>query len=615
MINKFIKNYNIFFKIFILNFLITILLSSIYIYSSKETITYNNFYFIIFAVISNTSILYIPLMILVSFIFFIKNNIARSTIISLIFTLFHIAIFADATIYRLYKFHFNSMVFNLITTEGAFDSVHLGFGTIFTTILLILLLFTILYFATYYILTKPEKFNISKKYKFVLSLLILIFIISDKAVYAYSDLTNNYEILRYSKLFPLYQPLTIKRFAEKFFNYKVDREEIIKINSNNSSLKYPLKPLNTQIQKKYNVLFLVIDSWRYDMLDSLVCPNIYQFSKKAIILNNHYSGGNATRFGIFSLFYGVDGTYWHQFLAERKGAAFFDILLANQYDFLIGSSTRLTYPEFRKTAFVKLSNSIHDNLDGDEAKDKDPKLAQLLLNFLDKRDKTKPFFSFLFFDAPHGPYSYPQEFDKFKPSRTEINFITMNKNQVHAIKNTYKNAILFDDHLVGEILKKLEKDKLLENTIIVITGDHGEEFYESGYSGHTSAFTKQQAKVASILYLPNQKHAIIDYMTNHFDYIPTILSYMGSKADFSSFTEGENIFAKTKKYSICSGWDKAAIIMDDYTIVFSTETYNAANFEIRNSNNYQIVNDIKPVIKNKMTIINEVIKNLSKFKN
>ena len=103
-------------------------------------------------------------------------------------------------------------------------------------------------------------------------------------------------------------------------------------------------------------------------------------------------------------------------------------------------------------------------------------------------------------------------------------------------------------------------------------------------------------------------------MTNHFDLVPTILTQLKSSANYEYFTNGENIFNKKKNYTVCSGWDNAEIIMNDFTIVFSTETYNAANFDIKKSDTYQPVNNFREVLQKKMPVIKEVINNLSKFK-
>ncbi len=45
------------------------------------------------------------------------------------------------------------------------------------------------------------------------------------------------------------------------------------------------------------------------MLDPEIMPELWKFSKKWGVFTNHYSGGNASRFGIFTLLYGINGTY------------------------------------------------------------------------------------------------------------------------------------------------------------------------------------------------------------------------------------------------------------------------------------------------------------------
>ena len=68
-----------------------------------------------------------------------------------------------------------------------------------------------------------------------------------------------------------------------------------------------------------DILFIVIDAWRFDTLRPDVTPNIWRFGQGAARFTEHFSGGNATRAGIFSLFYGVPATYWHHMLQQHRG--------------------------------------------------------------------------------------------------------------------------------------------------------------------------------------------------------------------------------------------------------------------------------------------------------
>ena len=66
-------------------------------------------------------------------------------------------------------------------------------------------------------------------------------------------------------------------------------------------LHYPLKTMNyafpNEKNKQKNVLMIVIDSWRFDALTQHITPNIYNFSKKSLLFQNHWSSGNTSTNG------------------------------------------------------------------------------------------------------------------------------------------------------------------------------------------------------------------------------------------------------------------------------------------------------------------------------
>ena len=349
------------------------------------------------------------------------------------------------------------------------------------------------------------------------------------------------------------------------------------------------------------------------MFNEQVSPQIWKFSQKTLVFNNHYSGGNASRFGIFSMFYGVYAYYWHQFLGARQSPVLLDELINLGYDFRILSSTLLTYPEFRKTAFIKIPDDIDDRLSGQNAEEKDPVLAGHFLDWLATRKSAKPFFAFLFFDAPHGPYAYPQEFDKFTPSLKTANYITVGEKDTIPLKNSYQNAINFDDALTGKILDYLKKHEFLQNTIVLISSDHGEEFYESGFLGHTSAFSKYQTKVPLILYLPGQLHQEIERLTSHLDVAPTMLALLGYTSPPSLYSNGVSLFEdRPREFVVSCGWDNCGMITPTNTIVFSTETYNAYLFDVRDDQ-YKLIADYKPILNAKSPQIMQVIAGFRAF--
>lgn len=438
-------------------------------------------------------------------------------------------------------------------------------------------------------------------------------VLLDKTVFAVGDLYNQNNIMRYSRLYPLYIPVTIKTFMSKKFGFKVDREQSLKFLGNPaSSLHYPLQPLVFNRLSHYpNIVIIAVESWRSDMFNQETTPHLFNFSAQCLTGLNHYSGGNASRFGIFSIFYGLYGTYWHQILAERRSPVLIDQLLELHYQIRVSSSTKLTYPEFRKTIFVRIPESIEDELPGPSALERDSLQVENFLNWVNHRDPLRPFFSFLFFDAPHSPFAYPPEFDKFQPSAGNIDYLTIDEHNLLPLYNRYRNAILYDDYLIGKLLAGLDKQKLLDSTIIIVTGDHGEEFNESGFFGHTSAFSEQQVKVAFLLHLPGSTPQSLTHLTSHLDIAPTLLGLLGCTNLSSDFSHGQSLF-ENRPFVVTAGWDDCAIIDSTHFVVFSVESYNAAKSEIRD-HQYRLVNNSKEIIQSKMPYLLDYCKNFKRF--
>jgi arylsulfatase A-like enzyme len=112
-------------------------------------------------------------------------------------------------------------------------------------------------------------------------------------------------------------------------------------------------------------------------------------------------------------------------------------------------------------------------------------------NFLNwqKTIQDRPFFAFLnFFDA-HKPYDAPDEFiHRFGSPKSS--------------KDRYDGAIALIDHEIGRILQALRDRNLLENTIVVVTSDHGELFDEHGIRGHGNNLYLPVLHVPLILRFP-----------------------------------------------------------------------------------------------------------------
>ena len=224
------------------------------------------------------------------------------------------------------------------------------------------------------------------------------------------------------------------------------------------------------------------------MLTPEAMPKLSRWGAGHQVFEDNYSSGNTTRYGIFGLIYGINGTYWQSALAEHASPVMIHALKQLGYSFCILCSTDLNFPEFRGTAFIDVLDAITDEWDCPRL-ERDRFMTDRFIKFVE--EKRTPFFAFMFYDASHQPYGFPPEHAVFDTGKTskEINYIKLARQggDMHFIENRYRNSLHYVDAQIDRALQALEERGLMENTFVFIVGDHGEEFGELGLSGREAA--------------------------------------------------------------------------------------------------------------------------------
>jgi phosphoglycerol transferase MdoB-like AlkP superfamily enzyme len=145
-------------------------------------------------------------------------------------------------------------------------------------------------------------------------------------------------------------------------------------------------------------------------------------------------------------------------------------------------------------------------------------------------DFAQPQFLYLNFQAAHFPYSHPKMSKRvikdFIP-RSEIKL--ENKEWVSA---SYWNAIANADWAVGEVIAALKEKKLLDQTTIVILGDHGESLFDDKFLGHGHAINDAQTLIPLII---NDPTIVVDEPIGQTDVAElAIRSALGLKNSWTS---------------------------------------------------------------------------------
>ncbi|MEW5916524.1 MAG: sulfatase [Gemmatimonadota bacterium] len=119
------------------------------------------------------------------------------------------------------------------------------------------------------------------------------------------------------------------------------------------------------------------------------------------------------------------------------------------------------------------------------------RMNERLVTWLDNetlRDPKRPFFAFVNYYDAHGPYEPPAPFDTLfsgkEPPTRDSGSRDFTREEVLGLIDAYDASIAYLDRELGILFDALQQRGLLENTIIIVTSDHGEEFNEHGQMNH-----------------------------------------------------------------------------------------------------------------------------------
>ena len=515
-------------------------------------------------------------------------------------------ILLDFEVYAQYKIHLNGIIFKMFVKAGN-EIFHFSWFSWMIAGIIAVIIFIMEYFLSIISNKIVEGKIITKKVKRIFLIVWLLAFLSGNFLHAKADVIVERPILSVARHLPLYYPLTIKRFLTKYHLIdlsKIQKHKTFKFKENkNAVLDYPKHKLLFKEQNdSLNIVFIVLDCWRFDMLTKEITPNIYQFIKEKNILkfNKHYSGGNGTRIGIFTLFYGLYGTYWNAFSDEQIPPVLMDEIIKRNYQVGIFASATLTIPPFNRTIFKNVPN-LRTESKGKTASEKDINALEDWKVFMNKLNNKKPFFSFLFFDSIHAydiPKNYPK---KFKPYWERVDHVKLNNNfNPLPYKNRYKTSANFVDSLVGDILNVLRNKNLLKKTVVIITGDHGEEFNENkkNYWGHGGNYTKYEVQVPLIIHLPGIKSKEYNYWTNHTDVVPTIMeNVLHIKNPPEDYSNGKTLLKNpNRKWMVAGGYFNYSIIeKNTITLSFPSGAYEVQDTScnvLDKDINYKFLKDI-----------------------
>ncbi len=294
-----------------------------------------------------------------------------------------------------------------------------------------------------------------------------------------------------------------------------------------------------------NVLFIVVDTLRADHLgcygySRLTSPNIDRFAQKSILFENHISNSPWTKPSMGTIFTSL---YPHEHLAfswldnlSDSSVTVAEVFLNENYATVAVQTNPCLSTE------NNFAQGFQDYMDLPQGKG--GQVTDTFLSWVEDNGE-KPFFAYLHYMDTHMPYNAPEEFrhifglDDIDPNGSldlislDIRVLTelgIAQDEKQSVIDLYDNAVLQFDRSFERILQGLNKNNLLDNTIILLTSDHGEEFWEHKSFGHGHTHYNELLHVPLIIgNAPRLSSRRISHFTQHLDVFPSILSLANIK--------------------------------------------------------------------------------------
>ena len=426
------------------------------------------------------------------------------------------------------------------------------------------------------------------KKKHMLATLLVCFT-AESFIYIYADYTNFVPVLNSADKVMWYLPITAGSLLSDLGVPRTERlEDKFSYSSKTGNLNYfdPELLVTLDSGQKYNIVWLVAESWRSDMVTPEIMPNTYAFANDQQWFEDHYSGGNGTRMGMFTQFYGLYGHYWFDVLRNRRPPLLIEQLRSQDYQFKAITSSAFTYPEFDKTIFSSLPPENLQEFNKGHGWERDQKNTGDLISFIqEKEGEDDPFFAFMFFESAHANYYFPDEDIIEEDYIEDFNYLTVDiQESMPQIKARYTNATHHLDRQLARVYKVLEEGDLMENTIVVLTGDHGEEFMENGRWGHNSTFSQPQIRVPMIIHIPGMEKKRHTVASSHLDMPATVLNALGLDVPAKRHSFGQDLFDPDYKrnFLVVSDWHGNTVVTPEVKIIFSIKgaAYQASSTDI-----------------------------------
>lgn len=367
-----------------------------------------------------------------------------------------------------------------------------------------------------------------------------------QAIHIWGDAVGLTPVTQLTRYLPAYFPIHAKRTLARWGLVDaatIERRRLAERTAATDAgqLAYPLQPLRCAgTTPAPNLLVVLIDALRPDVVVPQLMPRLAALEAEAAVFANHWSGGNSSKAGVFSAFYGLPPTYEAAFYGVQRAPVLLDVLRGRGYQLGLFAAPGFSTPtDIGRTLFAGIAGLPGERTDLD-ALARNRAVTDGWLAWLAARDPARPFFGFLYYDPPMG--EMPSDAMAELPLEDRVG----GDDALRRSWRQYRRAMQWTDGELGRVLDGLDAAGRGGDTIVVLLSDHGYEFDDNGlgYRGHASNFSAAQLRATLVLRWPGRAPAVYHHRSSHYDLPVTLLEdAFGCSNDPADYALGHNLFA------------------------------------------------------------------------
>jgi len=312
--------------------------------------------------------------------------------------------------------------------------------------------------------------------------------------------------------------------------------------------------------RRRNVLLILVESLRTDQLQvcggpRVVMPAVEALAREARVFPNHYTQASHSNYADIcplSSHYPLRSP-WADVYAKSpawprmpvydllKHLGYRTAVISSQNENWGGMANYLQTPGLDhffhsetyegQTYLPRGDTSFHRFVQGQKLSGKidDRFTVSEAIRWIDTQP-SQPFFIYMNLQNSHVPYEIPDDFPRrFSPRKLPfiIRFGSFPREHRQTVMNIYADSLAYIDSQLARLFEHLKSRGLLDETIVIVSGDTGQAFYEHGFAGHANMLFNEVMRVPLIVRAPGAVPGVDRRPAQHIDVPPSILHLLG----------------------------------------------------------------------------------------